>query len=84
MPASASFRVRFIRADYQANESYVGERGEISFDTTNWRMRVHDGATVGGHEYLNANDLPGVVGNRTVSANNPSGGVDGDIWYTTV
>lgn len=40
------------------NNVYTGEPGEITIDTDNHRVRVHDGATAGGTALALKSDLP--------------------------
>lgn len=40
------------------NNVYTGEPGEITIDTDNHRVRVHDGATAGGTAIALKSDLP--------------------------
>lgn len=50
MPTSVQeVRVRYLRGSKAANEAYVGPAGELTIDMTDWRLRVHDGVTAGGH-----------------------------------
>ena len=37
------------------NRGFVGAIREITVDTTNWTLRVHDGETIGGHVLMKAN-----------------------------
>jgi len=41
--------VKFRRANVSANNGFTGSAGEITIDETNWNLRIHDGATAGGH-----------------------------------
>ena len=45
MPTTLQFR----RGTQAQNNSFTGAAGEITFDITNKTLRVHDGATAGGH-----------------------------------
>mgnify|MGYP001407395402 CR=1 FL=1 len=45
MPTTLQFR----RGTQAQNNSFTGAAGEITFDVTNKTLRVHDGATAGGH-----------------------------------
>ena len=52
------------RGTVSENNSFTGAAGEVVVDTTNNRLRVHDGATVGGTavgDYINVKDF-GAVG----------------------
>jgi len=43
------------RGDTQANDAYTGEGGEITIDHEARELRVHDGATPGGHTMKSVN-----------------------------
>lgn len=53
----ATFQVKFLRGSASANDAYVGPVGELTVDLTNWRLRIHDGGTQGGHPISNMEDL---------------------------
>lgn len=36
------------RGTSEETRKYIGNEGEITIDTTNWSLRVHDGKTPGG------------------------------------
>lgn len=36
------------------NRGFIGEDREVTVDTTDWTLRVHDGATIGGHPLMKA------------------------------
>tara|TARA_B110000977_G_scaffold157523_1_gene200639 strand:+ start:2894 stop:3430 length:537 start_codon:yes stop_codon:yes gene_type:complete len=42
-------RLQFVRGNATKNDTFVGYVGEITVDTTNWTLRLHDGVTPGGH-----------------------------------
>jgi hypothetical protein len=41
--------VQWKRGNVTVNDSYTGAAGEITIDTDNWNLRVHDGSTAGGY-----------------------------------
>jgi hypothetical protein len=43
-----STQVQYRRGSAFQNNSFTGALGEITVDTTNWTLRVHDGSTAGG------------------------------------
>ena len=43
-----STQVQYRRGSSAQNSAFTGALGEITVDTTNWTLRVHDGATAGG------------------------------------
>jgi hypothetical protein len=45
-------RVKLRRGTSAQHTSFVGAQAEITVDTTNNTIRVHDGSTAGGHELL--------------------------------
>ena len=47
-------RVQFRRGTHAQNDAFTGAVGEITIDTTNDSIRVHDGAFAGGRETLRA------------------------------
>ena len=64
--------VQFRRGTTAQNNSFTGAAGEVSVNTTNNSIRVHDGSTAGGHELMLAS-----VAN--ISGNVPIGNVSGTI-----
>lgn len=50
-------QVKRRRGTESENNAFTGAEGEIVVDTTNHRLRVHDGATLGGFPIPNFNDL---------------------------
>ena len=48
-------QVQLRRGTATENNSFTGAQGELTFDTTNKRVRVHDGATAGGFELKTEN-----------------------------
>jgi hypothetical protein len=53
-------QVQLRRGTAAQNDAFTGAQGELSYDTTNKRLRVHDGATAGGFE-IKTEDLGGDV-----------------------
>jgi hypothetical protein len=47
-------RVKLRRGTSTQHQSFTGAEAEITVDTTNWTIRVHDGTQVGGHQLLKA------------------------------
>ena len=58
--------VQWKRGNVTVNDTYTGANGEITIDTTNWNLRVHDGVTAGGYTIDSSND-GGRIGNLTVT-----------------
>jgi len=48
-------QVQLRRGTATENNSFTGAQGELSYDTTNKRVRVHDGSTAGGFELKTEN-----------------------------
>jgi len=48
-------QVQLRRGTSTQNDSFTGAQGELTFDTTNKRVRIHDGATAGGFELKTEN-----------------------------
>tara|TARA_B110001454_G_scaffold54606_1_gene53397 strand:- start:466 stop:687 length:222 start_codon:yes stop_codon:yes gene_type:complete len=64
--------VQFRRGTATQNNSFTGAAGEVSINTTNNAIRVHDGSTAGGTELMLASAA-------NISGNIPGGNVDGTI-----
>ena len=47
--------VQFKRGNANVSTSYVGAQGEITVNTDNYTLNVHDGVTPGGYSILNTN-----------------------------
>lgn len=61
-------RLRLRRGTTVQHSSFTGLEGEITFDSTNKTIRVHDGSTVGGIEVAlatNTGVAAGTYGNAT-------------------
>lgn len=50
--------IQFRGGTVVEHELFVGHDREITVNTTNNRIRVHDGATPGGHELAKESDVP--------------------------
>ena len=48
-------QVQLRRGTAAQNDSFTGAAGELTFDTTNKRVRIHDGSTAGGFELKTEN-----------------------------
>ena len=64
--------VQFRRGTTAQNNAFTGAAGEVSVNTTNNSIRVHDGSTAGGHELMLATAV-------NISGNIPIGNVSGTI-----
>ena len=65
MPTTLQFR----RGTATQNNSFTGASGEITFDTTNKTLRVHDASTAGGTRLATKTELDAVGTPTTVSGN---------------
>ena len=55
-----SRQIQIRRGSATAHESFTGAIGEITMDTTNKTLRVHDGETVGGIKLAKQSEIPTV------------------------
>ncbi len=53
-----SRQIQLRRGSATEHESFVGAAGEVTMDTTNQTLRVHDGQTPGGVALARADDVP--------------------------
>ena len=60
--------VQWKRGNTSATSSYTGPEGEITIDTENWSLHVHDGVTAGG-QVINSSNTSSQFGNITVTGN---------------
>ena len=64
-----AIEVKFRRGTSIQHQSFTGANGEITVDTTNKTLRVHDGVTVGGTRIAKFSDFANVSSNIVPSAN---------------
>ena len=64
--------VQFRRGTTTQNNAFTGAIGELSINTTNNSIRVHDGSTAGGTELMLASA-------NNISGNVPIGNISGTI-----
>ena len=72
-----SKRVQCIRHDNAGANLFTGREGEITVNTTNYELRVHDGVSVGGQVFINKAKIEsrqintgyGLVGGGDLTAN---------------
>jgi hypothetical protein len=58
--------VQWKRGNTTVNSTYVGAQGEITVDTTDWSLYVHDGVTPGGYKISNDIDSNVNIGNLNI------------------
>lgn len=63
-------QVQHRRGTSAQNNAFTGAAGEITVDTTNNSVRIHDGSTAGGTRLLNDTLLASVAGNIIPAADN--------------
>lgn len=68
------------RGNNEKSQSYVGDSGEITVNTDNWKLHVHDGITPGGHvignadaEYTSSDPSTVAIGGLPIGFTAPSG-----------
>ena len=54
--ATENIRIQFLRGTAAENNLYTGRDGELTIDSDSKMIRVHDGATQGGHPIGYAKD----------------------------
>jgi hypothetical protein len=77
-------QVQFRRGTSTQNGNFTGAEGEVSYDTTNNTLRVHDGSTAGGyrlalHADLQAGDITGVTAGAGLTGGGDGGSVTVNI-----
>lgn len=53
-----SRQIQIRRGDVAANDNFIGAIGEVTMDTTNNTLRVHDGQTLGGTTLAKQSEIP--------------------------
>jgi len=73
-----AIELKLRRGSSAENNSFTGSLGEVTVDTTNNTLRVHDGSTLGGTESVS---LAGsqVLENKTLSSPEFTGQITGDL-----
>ena len=76
-----AIQVKFRRGSNGQHSSFTGANGEITIDTTNKTIRVHDGVTVGGTRLAKINEIitPSAVSGSLI----PSANVTYDLGTPT-
>ena len=66
------------RGSAAQNDNFTGLNGEITMDTTNKTLRVHDGETLGGIALARADEIPDAQGAEAFDINS----VSSEFWQT--
>lgn len=61
-----SRQIQFRRGTATEHENFIGAVGEITVDTTNKTLRVHDGETAGGTMLARADAVPSNISNKII------------------
>ena len=67
--------VQWKRGNTTVNSTYVGAQGEITVNTDNWNLHVHDGLTPGGY-VIDSSNGGGSYSNLTVTGNISAGNLN--------
>ena len=67
--------VQWKRGNTSVNSTYVGAQGEITVNTDNWNLHVHDGLTPGGY-VIDSSNGGGSYSNLTVTGNISAGNLN--------
>jgi hypothetical protein len=80
-----SIQIQYRRGTAVQHSSFTGANGEITVDTTNKTLRVHDGATVGGTRLAKFSDIAASSANLQFVTTNivPSSNLTYDLGTST-
>jgi hypothetical protein len=78
-----AIQVKFRRGTATQHNSFTGANGEITVDTTNKTLRVHDGATAGGTRLAKLSDIDNVNLANVSSHILPSANITYDLGSPT-
>ncbi len=76
-----SRQIQFRRGTAANHETFTGACGEITVDTTNNTLRVHDGQTAGGTVLAKKSELPDLSQVDNVIASQIPSTANGNTWY---
>ena len=76
-----SRQIQFRRGTAAEHENFTGAVGEITVDTTNNTLRVHDGATIGGTALARADAVTDMSGADYVIAWQQATADNNHTWY---
>ncbi len=74
-------QIQIRRGTAEEHESFTGAIGEVTMDTTNNTLRVHDGETVGGTILAKKNEIPDPETSDYVIEYQNACADTGYIWY---
>lgn len=75
-----SRQIQIRRGSEEEHENFTGAIGEITMDTTNNTLRVHDGETAGGTMLARKSELPPATADYVIASQNPTA-ENGYTWY---
>ncbi len=73
--------IQIRRGTAAEHETFTGADGEITMDTTNKTLRVHDGQTTGGTPLARADEIPDLTAADYVVAWQMPTADNGNTWY---
>ncbi len=76
-----SRQVQIRRGDVAANDNFIGAIGEVTMDTTNNTLRVHDGQTLGGTVLAKQSEIPNLAPFDYVVAWQMPNAANNYTWY---
>ena len=76
-----SRQIQIRRGTADENDAFTGAIGEITMDTTNKTLRVHDGSTLGGTVLAKQNEIPDLTNVDYVVESQLPSAQNGYSWY---
>lgn len=75
-----SRQIQIRRGSADEHKTFTGVSGEITMDTTNNTLRIHDGATLGGTVLAKKSEIPSdiIIADYVIET---WCAPDGDVWY---
>lgn len=78
------FNLQILRGTTAKNDAYVGKEGELTFDTQQRALRIHDGVTAGGYQFPNDASVQALLTDRHLTVNNQFDLAQAEIFTTTI
>lgn len=75
-----SRQIQIRRGTATEHENFTGAIGEVTMDTTNKTLRVHDGETLGGTQLARHSDLPPACADYVIESQMPTA-ENNYTWY---